>query len=91
MYFFITDTLVNINHVSFLLGLLGNCFILGAVYKLSHSLWLCVMYHTLLNVFSQTMNSGTVMQTLTTTAISVILAIFFVREMNYIDEKFSIC
>lgn len=58
MYFYITDTLQAINHISFLFGLLGSCFILGTIYRLSRSLWLCVFYHCLLNVFSQTILAG---------------------------------
>jgi membrane protease YdiL (CAAX protease family) len=80
MYFFITDTLEYINHISFAVGLLGSCFILGMIFKLTQSLWLCVMYHALLNVFSQSMSGATVIQTITTTTICVILTIFLVHR-----------
>lgn len=45
MFFYITDTLSQVSHVSFLLGMIASCFIMGAIYKLTNSLWLCVLYH----------------------------------------------
>lgn len=55
MYFYLTDTLQDVQNSSFLIGLLGSCFVLGAIYRISNSLWLCVLYHCALNVLSQTM------------------------------------
>lgn len=52
-YFYIADSAMNIEHVPFLLGLLGSSFVLGAIFKLTGSLWLCVLYHSLFNAFSQ--------------------------------------
>ena len=58
MYFYITDSIAGMQHVSFLFGLLVSCFVLGAIYRITHSLWLCVLYHCLVNTFSQTLASG---------------------------------
>lgn len=55
MYFYLTGSITYIQHDTFLIGLLGNCFALGIIYEMSNSLWLCVLYHCLLNMFSQTM------------------------------------
>ena len=55
MYFYVSDSLEGIQHISFLFGLLTSCFVLGAIYRVSNSLWLCVLYHCLLNTFSQTL------------------------------------
>lgn len=39
--------------LGFLLGLLINCFVLSALFIKTNSLWICVMTHALINVFSQ--------------------------------------
>lgn len=52
-YFYIEGTLSQVKGVSFLIGLLVNCFILSALYIKTNSLWICVMTHALINVFSQ--------------------------------------
>lgn len=52
-YFYIEGTLPQVKGVSFLIGLLVNCFILSALYIKTNSLWICVMTHALINVFSQ--------------------------------------
>lgn len=80
MYFYITDSLVMIDHLTFLVGLLGSCFILGAIYRISKSLWLCVAYHCLLNVFSQTLQPAGFIMTLACNAIGIIVAILLVKK-----------
>ena len=52
-YFYIEGTLPQVKGASFLIGLLVNCFILSALYIKTNSLWICVMMHALINVFSQ--------------------------------------
>ena len=44
--------------IGFLMGLLGSSFILGCIYNITNSLWLCVFYHALLNAFSQTFSGS---------------------------------
>lgn len=80
MYFYITDTISLISHDTFLIGLLGNCFILGAIYKKSQSLWLCVCYHCLLNVLSQTFTGNDLLMTLLCNGIDIFLAIALVKR-----------
>jgi membrane protease YdiL (CAAX protease family) len=79
MYFYITGTVTQIDSITFLLSLLGSSFILGAIYHISQSLCLCVLYHVLLNVFSQTLATASVLQTIITVLISVILSITIVK------------
>jgi len=53
LYFYIEGTLADVNVVPFLIGLFTNSFILSALYVKTKNLWLCVMTHSLINVFSQ--------------------------------------
>lgn len=80
MYFYITDSIKQIEHISFLIGLLGSCFILGALYRRGKSLWICVMYHALLNMFSQNLISQTLINTIVTNSICIVLAIMLARN-----------
>lgn len=57
-YFYIEGTLSQVQIADFALGLLVNCFILSALYAKTNSLWLCVMTHSLINVFSQITTGG---------------------------------
>lgn len=57
-YFYIEGTLLQVQAVSFAVGLLVNCFILSALYAKTNSLWICVMTHSLINVFSQIVTGG---------------------------------
>lgn len=83
MYFYVTDTLGNMEHISFLIGLLGSCFILGAIYKVTKSLWLCVLYHCLLNVFSQTLQANQLGMVILCNAAGIIIACVIV----WIDKQ----
>lgn len=80
MYFYITDTISTIEHKTFLIGLLGSCFILGAIYNIGQSLWLCVLYHCLLNMFSQTLVANNFTMTIICNAVCICLAIIIVRK-----------
>lgn len=57
-YFYIEGTLPQVQVFGFLLGLLTNCFILSALFIKTNSLWICVMTHSLINVFSQLATGG---------------------------------
>ena len=80
MYFYITDSLTAIEHSTFIIGLLGSCFILGAIYRISQNLWLCVMYHCLFNMFSQAMLPNTLIETILYNVIGILIAIIVVRS-----------
>ncbi|MBP3886449.1 MAG: CPBP family intramembrane metalloprotease [Cellulosilyticum sp.] len=80
MYFYIVDGFEGLVHSTFLIGLLGSCFIMGAIYKVSQNLWLCVMYHCLLNVFSQTLIPNQISEVIIYNGIAILVAIVMVRN-----------
>ena len=53
LFFYIDGSLINLQLVPFLFGLLTNSFILSALYLTTKNLWICVMTHSMINVFSQ--------------------------------------
>ena len=80
MYFVIDGSIGNINFIPFLIGLISSCFIMGAIYQLSQSLCLCVICHSLLNAFSQTViNDGNLTKNIIIAIINISLAIMVVR------------
>lgn len=83
MYFYISGTVTQIDNMTFLFSLLSTSFILGAIYHVSQSLLLCVLYHVLLNVFSQTLAEASVVQTAITSLISIILSIAVVKTEKH--------
>ena len=58
MYFYIEGTVLQVNVIDFLAGLLTSCFMLSALYIKTKSLLICVMTHALFNVFSQITTGG---------------------------------
>lgn len=87
MYFYLVGSLQSIVHINFLLGLLSSCFILAAIYEVSGSLWLCVLYHCLLNTFSQTLLAVGTLQTVITTTITICIAIIVVKRKKSMDVE----
>ena len=43
----------------FVFGVFGMAFMLGAIYRIFGSLWLCVLFHAMINAFSQIWKSPT--------------------------------
>lgn len=86
LYFYITDSVTGIEHTTFLLGLLVSCFVLGAIYHLTHSLWLCVLYHCLLNTFSQTLEPNGKVWGMMSSIICILFAIVMVRKKEQDDD-----
>jgi len=64
--------------VSFVFGLLCASFILGCIYNITKSLWLCVFYHATLNAFSQAFIAPTGFGSALIIIISITLSIVFV-------------
>ncbi|HKM34205.1 MAG TPA: CPBP family intramembrane glutamic endopeptidase [Lachnospiraceae bacterium] len=91
MFFYITDSLSMISHASFLLGLIVICFVTGAIYNLTKSLWLCVLYHVLANTFSQAFIAGSMQQTIITSIICIGLSVILVRLKMPIVKEESVC
>ena len=74
LYFYIDGSLATIHFLPFLLGLLGNCFILSAIYTKTRSLWLCVMTHALINALSQLSSTESVWLSLVIKVLIILLA-----------------
>lgn len=79
-YFYIEGTLPQVQASAFLLGLLVNCFILSALFIVTKSLWICVMTHSLINVFSQLTVGGNMYVSYVCKMIIVIVTIGFVTR-----------
>lgn len=74
LYFYIDGSLATAHLLPFLLGLLGNCFILSAIYTMTRSLWLCVMTHALINALSQLSSVESLWLSLVIKALIILLA-----------------
>ncbi len=89
LYFFVDGSISNIDTLPFLIGLLTNSFILSALYMQTKNLWLCVMTHSLINVFSQLFTDGNVYVTYICKALIVAMAIMIVcfgkKKMDHGD------
>ena len=82
-YFYIEGTLLQVQVFGFLLGLLANCFILSALFIKTNSLWICVMTHSLINVFSQLAVGGNRNITYACKIIIIVMAmVLSIREQN---------
>ena len=82
-YFYIEGTLLQVQVFGFLLGLLTNCFILSALFIKTNSLWICVMTHSLINVFSQLAVDGNQNITYACKIIIIVMAtVLSIREQN---------
>lgn len=83
MYFYVSDSLEEIQHISFLFGLLTSCFVLGAIYRVSNSLWLCVLYHCLFNTFSQTLVASEISWSWISNILCIMIAIVIGRKKEH--------
>lgn len=82
-YFYIEGTLPQVRVFGFLLGLLVNCFILSALFIKTNSLWICVMTHSLINVFSQLEMDGNQYVAYVCKIILIVMAVILsIREQN---------
>ncbi|MCP1103332.1 membrane protease YdiL (CAAX protease family) [Aequitasia blattaphilus] len=64
----------------FLISLFGTAFVLGAIYHITKSLWLCVFYHALLNAFMQVIVPASIVRTILTSIICVVVSLVVVRQ-----------
>lgn len=87
LYFYIEGSIQMVQGISFLLGLLTNCFILSALYKKTRSLWICVMTHSLINVFSQISVGGNLYVSIACKVIIICIAIYISGEISKDNEK----
>ena len=85
-YFYIEGTLPQVQPFGFLLGLLTNCFILSALFIKTNSLWICVMTHSVINVFSQLAVGGNQNISYACKIIIIVMAtVLSIREQNKND------
>ena len=83
LFFYIDGSLGGIHVLTFLLGLLTNCFILSALFAYSNSLRLCVMTHALINTLSQmSINDNVLLD-----YVAKIICIFFAVCLYHVSEK----
>ncbi|MDH6365606.1 membrane protease YdiL (CAAX protease family) [Enterococcus sp. PF1-24] len=66
----------------FLLGLLGNCFVLGCIFRMTKSLWLCVFFHALLNALTQSFKPTDLLATLAITIFSIGISLLIVSKQK---------
>lgn len=78
MYFYITDVVANVSHLGFLMGLLVNCFVLGALYRCTQNLWLCVFFHSCVNALSQIYQAASLAYTLPVALLCIGLSLWVV-------------
>lgn len=82
-YFYIEGTLPQVQVFGFLFGLLTSCFILSALFIKTNSLWICVMTHSLINVFSQLSVGGNQNVSYACKIIIIVMAtVLSIRERN---------
>lgn len=79
-YFYIEGTMSQVEVLDFAAGLLVNCFILSALYAKTSSLWICVMTHSLINVFSQLAIGGNQYVLLICRIIIIVIAVILSNQ-----------
>lgn len=80
LFFYIDNSISDIQVFPFLSGLLTNCFMLSAIYNYKKNLWLCVLAHSLVNTFSQVVIGGNIYIGLFVKLIIIILSILLSRR-----------
>ena len=74
--FFMDGMNKGMNFGLFVIGVFGMSFMLGAIYYVSHRLWLCVLFHAMINAFLQVwVNSQSIQNPFVSTCISAIFKI----------------
>lgn len=86
-YFYIEGTLPQVQASAFLLGLLVNCFILSVLFIVTKSLWICVMTHSLINVFSQLAVGGNTFVSYACKVIIIMVAVSLVIREEKNNER----
>ncbi len=82
LYYYIEGSISNISVLPFLLGLLTNCFMFSTLFIKSKNLWLCVLAHSLINVFSQLASGENVCLSYICKTIIIILAIVITMDRH---------
>lgn len=83
-YIYTEGTIYQIQVVPFLFGLLTNCFILASLFKVTQSLWICVMTHALINMFTQIAIGGNEYISIICKILIIIIAITIHRKRKLV-------
>lgn len=72
----------------FVINLFGTSFVLGTIYRITKSLWLCVFYHALLNAFTQMFVPVSTIGTIVISIVCILLSLITVKlRGSQSDEK----
>lgn len=82
MYFYIEGTIYQVQVIPFLIGLLTNCFILASLFRITKSLSICVITHSLINMLSQIVYGGNEI-------VSVICSVIIISISIIISNKYK--
>jgi membrane protease YdiL (CAAX protease family) len=82
LFFYIDGSIGQIDFMGFYTGLLVNCFMLGMIYEITNSLWLCVFTHCLINTMIQTCSGSFLVVEYISKFIIIIASCFIVYWNN---------
>lgn len=82
LYFYIDGSIAYVQVIPFLMGLLTNCFILGTLYKVTNSLFICVITHALINMLAQSVSGGNEVVKVLSCIIIIIVSIIVSMKKN---------
>lgn len=86
--FFIEGMNKGMNFWLFVVGVFGMAFSLAAIYHVSKSIWLCVLFHASINAFSQVWAIPNNIQiSLLTTLVRIVLAVIIVALSNHMVKS----
>lgn len=87
MYFYIEGTIQQIQIIPFLIGLLTNSFILASLFKITKSLSICVITHSLINMFAQITYGGNQIVSIICSIIIICISIFISTKYKSQSER----
>lgn len=86
MYFYIEGTIYQVQVIPFLIGLLTNCFILASLFRITKSLSICVITHSLINMLSQIVYGGNEIVSVICSVIIISISIIISNKYKNISE-----
>lgn len=85
LYFYIDGSIYSIEVVPFLVGLLTNCFILSSLFKVTKSLSICVITHSLINTLAQIVYGGNELVSIISSIIIIMISIIICSNKKIIS------
>lgn len=86
MYFYIEGIIYQVQVIPFLIGLLTNCFILASLFRITKSLSICVITHSLINMLSQIVYGGNEIVSVICSVIIISISIIISNKYKNISE-----